>query len=75
MRLFTKAFWVTAVESVLTTFATAFLGSWGVSQSLNVHDLLAAVGAGAAGALYAFVKTLGAVQAVNAAAAAAPAKS
>lgn len=67
MKLLTRAFWTSTLEHVLAGFGAGFLGAWGISNGLNVHDLETAAVAGGALALYNFVKALGGVQAVTAA--------
>ncbi len=66
MKLLTRSFWTSTLEHVLAGFGSGFLGAWGVSNRLNVHDLETAAVAGGALALYNFIKALAAVQAVNA---------
>lgn len=65
MTLFTKAFWLSTVESVLAGFGTGFLGAWAISSGLNVADIERGAVAGGALALYSFVKALGGVQATR----------
>ncbi len=61
---FTLAYWKTTGEAVLVAFATAFAGAF-TFNAPTVKSLEAAAVAGAAGALYTFVKQLGAVQAAK----------
>ena len=75
MSIFTRAFWSTAAETAIASGATAFLGVWARSNALSVNDLKAAGIAFGGGALYAFIKQLAAVRAVNFLGAVAKAKS
>lgn len=62
MTIFNLQFWKNALETTLITFLTTFAGAFGVSGGYTVDGLKAAAIAGGMGALYAFVKQLGAVQ-------------
>ena len=60
--MFTKAFWLTAFESAVTTFAATFAGSQVFIVGPSEKGFIAAGTAAAMAALYQFVKTLGASQ-------------
>lgn len=66
MKLFTKAFWVTALENSLVTGASTFAGSLVLTTTPTLKGLVAAASTGGMAALYTFVKQVGAVQAANA---------
>ena len=66
MTIFSSKFWLNALESTLVAGLTAFSGALAVSGGYTTTGLKAAGVAGAMGALYAFVKQLGAVQSANA---------
>jgi hypothetical protein len=60
--MLTVAFWKTAAEHAVTAGAAAFVATLGVTPTLDLKDLETAGIAAGVGALYAFVKQLGAVQ-------------
>ena len=66
MSIFSLAFWTTALEAALVAGSSAFLAAIPVTGVWNLDNLKVAGVAFATGALYAFIKQLGAVQAVNA---------
>jgi hypothetical protein len=63
--MFTLAFWKITAEAVLMAAGTAFLGAFAVQGGYTVRGLEAAAVAAGAGALAAFLKQLGAVQATK----------
>lgn len=66
--MFTKAFWVIALEAVLTSAVTAFLSSQLFIAGLTWKNFAAAGTAALAAAVATFLKQLGGSQAVKAAA-------
>ena len=66
MTIFDVQFWRNALEATLVAGLTAFSGSFAVTGGYTLTGLKAAGIAGGMGALYAFVKQLGAVQAIQA---------
>ena len=63
--MFTKAFWLTTAEAVVTTFVTAFAGTFIAQGKYTTTALIAAASAGGLAALAVLVKQLGAVQAAK----------
>ena len=68
MSLFTKSFWLKAIENAIVTGAAAFAASGVFTGGIpSTHSwIVAGVAAGIA-ALYSLVKQIGGVQSVNAA--------
>ena len=66
MTIFNLSFWKTALETTLIAFLSTFTAAFGVSGGYTIKGLEAAAIAGGMGALYAFVKQLGAVQSAKA---------
>ena len=64
--MFTLAFWKTALEHSLVAGGSAFAGAMVWSTTPDWKDLQAALVAAGLGALYAFVKQLGGIQATAA---------
>ena len=64
--MFTLSFWKTALESTVLAFLTAFSGAFAIQGATTLKGVEAAAIAGGMGALYAFTKQLGGVQAVSA---------
>ena len=62
MSIFNAQFWKNALESTLVAFLSTFTAAFGVQGGYTLKGLTAAAIAGGMGALYAFVKQLGAVQ-------------
>ena len=63
--MFTLGFWKTTAEAVVTTFTTAFAGTFLAQGKYTTTALVAAASAGGLAALAVFVKQLGAVQAAS----------
>lgn len=64
MKLFTLTFWKNALESALVAAGAAFSASLAATGgAVNAHNLQTAGIAAGVGALYAFIKQFGAVQA------------
>jgi uncharacterized membrane-anchored protein len=72
MNLFTLAFWKSALEAVVFGAVTGFVAALPTNANVTLTELKAAGIGAATGALYAFVKQLGAVQSANAAARSGP---
>ena len=66
MSIFSLAFWSNALEAAVVAGSAGFLAVIPATGTWNMNNLKAAGIAAATGALYAFIKQLGAVQAVNA---------
>ena len=66
MTIFDVQFWKNALESTLVAGLTAFAGVFTVENGYTLTGLKAAGIAGGMGALYAFIKQLGAVQSIQA---------
>jgi hypothetical protein len=64
--MFSISFWKTAAENALTAGASAFTGSLVLTTTPTLKGLEAAAVAAGVGALYAFVKQVGGVQATSA---------
>lgn len=63
--MFSISFWRTAAEHAIITGASAFAATLTITTTPSLHDLYAALVAGGIGALYAFIKQLGGVQATS----------
>ena len=61
--MFSLSFWKSTAEATVTTFATAFAGTFLAQGKYTTTALVAAASAGGLAALAVFVKQLGAVQA------------
>jgi hypothetical protein len=62
--MFTLSFWKNALEATLVAGLAAFAASLSITTTPSLKDLEAAAIAGGMGALYAFIKQLGGVQAM-----------
>jgi hypothetical protein len=64
--MFTKAFWSTALEVVLTAFVTSFAASQVFVTGFNARNFEVAATTAVGAAVAAFLKQLGAVQTLRA---------